>query len=116
MLTPDPAASPVRWGIGDVIWIYVAGVVASVVGFSIGYAITGDTSDHLSATTLALGTGTQYLAWGLGFIYVSRAKGRGSLAADFGVAARDAGCAARPRGLGAADRARRARCSRWCTW
>jgi membrane protease YdiL (CAAX protease family) len=78
----------VRWGIGDAIWIYVAGVVASVIGFSIGYALTGDTTDHLSATTLALGSGTQYAAWAVGFLYVSRVKGRGSLVDDFGVTVR----------------------------
>ena len=87
-LTPDPSVPPVRWGVGDVVWIYVAGVIASIVGFSVGYAITGDTSGHLSATTLALGSGAQYGAWAVGFIYVSRTKGRGSLTADFGLAVR----------------------------
>jgi membrane protease YdiL (CAAX protease family) len=78
----------VRWGIGDVIWIYVAGLLASIVGFAVGYAITGDTPDHTSATTLALGSGAMYAAWAVGFVYVSRTKGRGSLAADFGVSVR----------------------------
>ena len=38
-----------RWGLGDFVWIYVAGIVASVVGVSIGFAITGDTADHTGA-------------------------------------------------------------------
>jgi membrane protease YdiL (CAAX protease family) len=86
--TSDRAVPPVRWGLGDVVWIYVAGVVASIVGFTLGYAITGDTTDHISATTLAIGSGAQYAAWGVGFVYISRAKGRGSLYTDFGVGVR----------------------------
>src|SRR5215210_6057877 len=85
---PDPAPRPVRWGIGDFLWIYAAGVVASIVGFTLGYLVTGDDADHISATTLALGAGFQYAAWAVALWSVSRAKGRGSLAADFGVIVR----------------------------
>jgi membrane protease YdiL (CAAX protease family) len=75
----------VRWGIGDFIAIYVAGLLASVVGFSIGISITGDTTNHYSGLTYALGFLGQYGAWGAGLVYASRRKGLGALAADFGV-------------------------------
>ena len=73
-----------RWGLGDFLWIYVAGIVASVVAASVGFAITGDTSDHIGAFTTALSTLAQFGTWFACVVYVARSKGR-SVRADFGL-------------------------------
>jgi membrane protease YdiL (CAAX protease family) len=78
----------VRWGLGDFIWIYIAGLVGSVLLGGIGAGISHQDS---GALTDALGFVGMYSGWLGGLIYVSRTKGRGSLHADFGfvVHARD---------------------------
>ena len=73
-----------RWGIGDFVWIYLAGLLASLVGAAIGFAITGDTSDHVGAVTTALSTVGQFGTWFAFIAYIARAKGR-SLRDDFGL-------------------------------
>jgi len=81
-----PAADsvPIRWGLGDFLWIYVAGIVASVVGASIGFAITGDTSGHIGAVTTALSTLAQFGTWFALVVLIARSKGR-SVRDDFGL-------------------------------
>jgi membrane protease YdiL (CAAX protease family) len=82
---PDNVARAApRWGLGDFVWIYVAGIVASVVGASIGFAITGDTSDHIGAVTTALSTLAQFGTWFGAVVWVARTKGH-SVRADFGL-------------------------------
>jgi uncharacterized protein len=81
---PAPGGTVLRWGIGDFVWIYLAGLVASVVGAGIGFAITGDTSDHIGALTTALSTLGQFGAWFGCIAFVAHAKGR-SLRDDFGL-------------------------------
>ena len=78
----------IAWGFGDFVWIYIAGLVASLVGASIGVGLTGDTPGNTSTLTIALGAGGQYAAWGAGLLYLSRRRGLGTLAADFGLAVR----------------------------
>jgi uncharacterized protein len=73
-----------RWGIGDFIWIYVVGIVASVVGASIGFAVTGDTSGHIGALTTALSTFAQFGTWFGCVVLLARVKGR-SVRDDFGL-------------------------------
>jgi len=87
---PEPVQLPPRWGLGDFIWIYFAGIVVSQIMASIGVAITGDRSGHIGALTLALGTGGQYGTWFGSVAFVARAKGT-SLREDFGfrIRARD---------------------------
>jgi membrane protease YdiL (CAAX protease family) len=87
---PEPAPLPPRWGLGDFIWIYIAGIVVSQITGAIGLAITGDTSGHIGALTLALSTGGQFGTWFAGVAFVARAKGT-SLREDFGfrIRARD---------------------------
>lgn len=92
-LEPKPPRSPtgavrIAWGFGDFVWIYIAGLVASLVGASVGAGLAGDTPGHTSALTIALGAGGQYAAWGVGLLYLSRRRGLGTLAADFGLAVR----------------------------
>jgi membrane protease YdiL (CAAX protease family) len=95
---PPPArtrvAGPgVTWGIGDFVWIYFAGIVASIVCSEIGLAITGDDPKHIGGVTTALALAGQFGGWILGLVWLSRRKGRGTLRSDFGfvVRARDAG-------------------------
>jgi membrane protease YdiL (CAAX protease family) len=66
------------------VWIYVAGIVASVVGASIGFAITGDTSGHIGAVTTALSTFGQFGTWFALVVLIARSKGR-SVRDDFGL-------------------------------
>ncbi len=83
---PDdgPAIPAPRWGIGDFFWIYFAGIVASLVGASVGFAITGDTAGHVGALTTALSTLAQFGTWLGGVAYIGRVKGR-SVRDDFGL-------------------------------
>jgi membrane protease YdiL (CAAX protease family) len=78
----------VRWGIGDFFWIYFAGLIASIVGGAVGVGIAGDTPGHTSALTIALSSAALYVTWVGSVIFVSRSKGRGSPAADFGLVVR----------------------------
>jgi len=80
--------SPVRWGLGDFVWIYVAGFVGSGIFAGIGFALTGDTSDHYGALTLALLVAGQYGVWFAALLFISYRKGQGSLERDFGLAVR----------------------------
>ena len=96
-LPPDQRARVdrpgVTWGIGDFVWIFFAGIVASVVFLQIGLGITGDDPNHIGGITTALALAGQFGGWIAGLVWVSRRKGRGTLRADFGlvVRARDAG-------------------------
>jgi uncharacterized protein len=81
---PATDGTPLRWGLGDFLWIYFAGIVASVVGASIGFAITGDTSGHVGALTTALSTFGQFGTWLALLLYIAHSKGR-SLRDDFGL-------------------------------
>jgi membrane protease YdiL (CAAX protease family) len=81
----DPATGTrLRWGIGDFVWIYFAGIVASIVGVSVGFALTGDTSGHTGAITTALATLSQFGTWFGGVVYIAHTKGR-SVRDDFGL-------------------------------
>jgi membrane protease YdiL (CAAX protease family) len=82
---PLPSGEPPRrWGLGDFLWIYVAGILISVVGVSIGLAITGDEAGHAGAVTTALAAFGQFGGWVACIAYVAHAKGR-SLRDDFGL-------------------------------
>jgi len=76
-----------RWGLGDFIWIYFAGIFASLVGASVGFAVTGDTSGHVGALTTALSTIGQFGTWFVSVVLVARYKGR-SARQDFGLTLR----------------------------
>jgi membrane protease YdiL (CAAX protease family) len=83
------ATRVVRWGLGDFIWIYFAGLLGSVL---LGGIAAGISHQDTGALTDAFSFAGQYAGWLGGLIYVSHTKGRGSLLADFGfvVHARDA--------------------------
>lgn len=81
---PVPRGRLPEWGLGDFLWIWVVGVIAALVLGSIGFAITGDTSDHVGALTTAFSAFGQYFAWLGAIVFVAVHKGR-SLRADFGL-------------------------------
>jgi membrane protease YdiL (CAAX protease family) len=81
---PATGGTVLRWGLGDFLWIYVAGIFASLVGASIGFALTGDSSGHIGAVTTALSTFGQFGTWFVGVVFIARSKGR-SVRDDFGL-------------------------------
>jgi membrane protease YdiL (CAAX protease family) len=83
---PRAGSSP-RWGLGDVIWVYLAGLVLSLVTGGIGYALSGDTAGHEGALTVALSALGQFGGWFGAVAFVARTKGR-SLRQDFGFTVR----------------------------
>lgn len=87
-LPPAPGAgaavSPARWGLGDFFWVYVAGLVVSVVFASIGVAITGDNNGNTGALTVGLSVLGQFGGWFASIAAVAHFKGR-SLRQDFGL-------------------------------
>jgi membrane protease YdiL (CAAX protease family) len=89
---PPPAAPPaptrpVRWGIGDVIWVWFAAVVVSGFVAAIYLGAVAD-PDRPTGWFLAVATVAQNGTLVAGVIAVSRWKGVGDLRADFGFAIR----------------------------
>jgi membrane protease YdiL (CAAX protease family) len=98
----DPGASDqtiaqpvtVRWGLGDAVWIYVAGFIVSILLVPVGVALSHNAVTHSTtpgvdatypgALTTALLLFGLYAVWVAGLVYISRAKGRGTLHDDFG--------------------------------
>ncbi len=56
----------------------------SVVGVSVGFALTGDTADHTGAITTALSTLAQFGTWFGCIVFIAHSKGR-SVRDDFGL-------------------------------
>jgi membrane protease YdiL (CAAX protease family) len=78
----------IRWGLGDALGIYVAGVIGALVLAVIGAGISHDVAGKpASALTTALSFFGQYTVWIVGMVYISRKKGRGTLLQDFGFVA-----------------------------
>src|SRR5439155_1761277 len=74
-----PSGHPtISWGIGDVVAAWFAGIAASVV--VAGFGVDGETPAGLAVLLAVQNAGI--IAWLAG---VARLKGRGSLAADFGL-------------------------------
>jgi membrane protease YdiL (CAAX protease family) len=74
----------VTWGLGDFFWVYFGGIVSGLVLATIGFTISGDQSGSPGALTEGLSFVGQFGGWIALMMWVSRRKGRGSLAADFG--------------------------------
>jgi membrane protease YdiL (CAAX protease family) len=77
--------NPVRWGLGDFVWVYIAGVFLGALLGSIGIAIGNENVDHPGALGTGLGLLGQFGGWMLFAYVVARWKGRGSLRQDFGL-------------------------------
>jgi uncharacterized protein len=79
-----------RWGIPDAVLVWVASVVAAAVVASVALAVTHTDAKHASdsTTVLAASVLAQYGVMLGGAAWVSRRKGRGSVALDFGLRVR----------------------------
>ena len=78
-----------RWGIGDFFIVYVAGLIVGLIGGSIGAVASGQVAGEPSnAATVAGSIGGMYVGYAATLVAISRTKGLGSLAADFGARVR----------------------------
>ena len=77
-----PAAAPPRWGIGDAVLAFAAGMVGTIVTVSIYVGFAGDTDGigFIIVGLLGLWSGLGAVA-----VLASKRKGTGSLAEDFGL-------------------------------
>jgi membrane protease YdiL (CAAX protease family) len=84
---PPAVARPLRWGLGDFVWIYLLGLVISQVAAGIAFGLEGApaTAGALTVAAAALGL---YGGWGGGLVWISRHKGQNSLERDFGLRVR----------------------------
>src|SRR4051794_10009759 len=78
---------PLRWGLGDFFWIYIAGVFVSQIAGAIGYALEGSPAKG-GALTIGLAALGLYAGWGAGLVWVSQNKGQRSVERDFGLRVR----------------------------
>jgi membrane protease YdiL (CAAX protease family) len=84
-----PARAPVRWGIGDFFIVYFAGLFVGLVGGSLASVASGQVAgESANAATIAGSIVGMYLGYAATLVVISRTKGRGSLAADFGARVR----------------------------
>ncbi|HEY3722318.1 MAG TPA: CPBP family intramembrane glutamic endopeptidase [Acidimicrobiia bacterium] len=86
---PTPTRRTVRWGLGDVVWVWFVGLVAGSLAGTITLAIRGRASGlDPDGIDLAVGLIAQNGAILLALVGLSRSKGRSSLHDDFGLALR----------------------------
>jgi uncharacterized protein len=79
----------VRWGLGDVVWVWFFGLAVGAVAGSIALAIRGRASGlDPDGLDLAIGLIAQNGAILAGLVWVSRNKGLGKLQRDFGLVVR----------------------------
>jgi membrane protease YdiL (CAAX protease family) len=86
-LAPGPVAPRLRWALPDALLVWLAGFVASIVGLVIALAMTGTALEDVAddPTVSGIAAMVQFAGMFGALWLVSRAKGRGSLAADFGL-------------------------------
>jgi uncharacterized protein len=76
----------VRWGLGDVVWVWFAGLVVGAFAGSIAAAARGRGADlDPDGLDLAIGLIAQNGAILIALLWVSRVKGLGTVSADFGL-------------------------------
>jgi membrane protease YdiL (CAAX protease family) len=86
---PSPTRRALRWGLGDVVWVWFAGLVAGAVAGSIATAARGrGTGLDPDGLDLAIALFAQNGAILAGLAWVSRFKGLGTLREDFGLVLR----------------------------
>jgi hypothetical protein len=86
---PIPTRRALRWGLGDVVWVWFAGLVAGVIAASIATAARGRSSvADPDGIDLVVGLLAQNVTILVALVVVSRVKGRGTLRADFGLVVR----------------------------
>ena len=83
---PEPGVEAPRWGMGDALLAFVAGIVGTLVMTGIYLAVTGESNPSgndtglIVATLVGLWAGLFAVAW-----RASKRKGSGSLAEDYGL-------------------------------
>lgn len=84
---PSPTRRALRWGLGDVVWVWFAGLFVGAIVGSIATAVRGRGSGlDPDGLDLAIALIAQNGAILVGLIWVSRVKGLGTLRQDFGLA------------------------------
>lgn len=85
----SPTRPAVRWGLGDVLWVWFAGLAVGAVVGSIAAGIRGrDTGLDPDGLDLAIGLFAQNGAILVAMVALSRRKGLGTLRQDFGLIVR----------------------------
>ena len=83
---PEPGIEAPRWGMGDALLAFVAGIVGTLVMSGVYLVVSGESNPSgddtglIAATLLGLWAGMLTVAW-----RASRRKGKGSLAEDYGL-------------------------------
>lgn len=86
---PSPTRRALRWGIGDVVWVWFVGLAAGAVVGSIAATVRGRTgAGETDAVDLVVGLFAQNAAIVGSLVVVSRVKGLGTLRDDFGLVVR----------------------------
>ncbi len=86
---PTPTRRTLRWGLGDVVWVWFVGLVVGALAGAIALAVRGRASGSSpDGIDLAVGLFAQNGAILVALVGLSRAKGRGTLGADFGLRVR----------------------------
>lgn len=80
---PERLPEAPRWGLGDAVSGFLAGIFLSVLCISIWVAVSG--SDRTTLGLFTVGIAGNWLGLGGAVALASRRKGTGSLAADFGL-------------------------------
>lgn len=85
----NPTRRALRWGLGDVVWVWFVGLVAGAVAVAISAALRGRTTpNHTDGIDLVVGLFAQNGAILAALVVVSRNKGRATLRGDFGLVVR----------------------------
>lgn len=86
---PSPTRRALRWGLGDVVWVWFVGLVAGALAGSIAAAARGRGAGlDPDGLDLAIALFAQNGAILAALVWVSRIKGLGTLRADFGLVVR----------------------------
>jgi uncharacterized protein len=86
---PNPTRRGVRWGIGDVVWVWFVGLVAGAIAGSVALSVRGRASGlDPDGVDLAVALFAQNGAILLALWFVSRVKGLGTMRRDFGLVVR----------------------------
>jgi membrane protease YdiL (CAAX protease family) len=86
---PSPTRRALRWGLGDVVWVWLAGLVAAAVAASIATSLRGRGAGlDPDGVDLVVGLYAQNVTIVAGLVFVSRRKGLGTLREDFGLVVR----------------------------
>jgi uncharacterized protein len=86
---PSPTRRALRWGLGDVVWVWFAGLFVGAIAGSIATAVRGRGSGlDPDGLDLAIALFAQNGAILIALFFVSRTKGLGTLRQDFGLVVR----------------------------